>query len=85
MEYIQKLSLMLALLCAHSPSLSAGTLHKLVKNNKIDEVMDFLNKNKDKKKEIINAKNSDGKTPLYQASSKNRVEITKLLLENGAT
>src|SRR3989339_601373 len=82
MKYIQKLSLVLTLLCTYAPSLSASTLHKLVKKNEIEKVKDFLKNNREK--EIINAQNSYGKTPLYQACSKNYKDIVKLLLENGA-
>src|SRR3989339_492603 len=82
MKYIQKLSLVLTLLCTYAPSLSASTLHKLVKKNEIEKVKDFLKNNREK--EIINAQNSYGKTPLYQACSKNCKDIVELLINKGA-
>ncbi|HBL99000.1 TPA: hypothetical protein DDZ86_05155 [Candidatus Dependentiae bacterium] len=81
MKYIQKLSLILTLLCTYAPSLSAGILHDLISQNNVAEIKIFL-KNKDEK--AVNTKDDCNKTPLHLACSYNQLDIVKLLIDKGA-
>ena len=81
MEYIQKLTIALALLCAYAPSLSAGKLLYFIDDDDSKQVENFL-KNGGKKE--VNVPAYDGWTPLHAACYKDNLAIVKLLLENGA-
>ncbi|HBY06071.1 MAG: Ankyrin repeat-containing protein [candidate division TM6 bacterium GW2011_GWE2_42_60] len=81
MECVQKLSLMLALLCAYAPSLSAGKLHTLVRKEDSKQVEEFLKNNKNNE---INAPNNNGSTPLHIACVYEILPVVKLLLKYNA-